>query len=246
MLEIRELACAYGKIEALREVSLSAKAGEVTCLLGPNGAGKTTLMMTLAGILQPTRGSITFEGESLLGLSPAQIVDRGLALVPENRLVFPALSVRENLMAGAYRRKDRAAIAGDIEQQLMRFPRLRERIDQLAGTLSGGEQQMLALARALMSRPRLLLMDEPSVGLAPKVVAEIFGIVRQLHAEGTSIFLVEQNVHMALKVAQHFFLLQQGRVTFSGTPTELAEDDVIQRAYLAGAERKPEPATAEA
>ena len=240
MLEIRELACAYGKIEALRDVSLSAKAGEVTCLLGPNGAGKTTLMMTLAGILQPTHGSITFEGESLLGLSPAQIVDRGLALVPENRLVFPALSVRENLMAGAYRRKDRAAIASDIEHQLERFPRLRERIDQLAGTLSGGEQQMLALARALMSRPRLLLMDEPSVGLAPKVVAEIFGIVRQLHAEGTSIFLVEQNVHMALKVAQHFFLLQQGRVTFSGTPTELAEDDVIQRAYLAGAERKPE------
>jgi branched-chain amino acid transport system ATP-binding protein len=230
----------------LREVSLSAKAGEVTCLLGPNGAGKTTLMMTLAGILQPTRGSITFEGENLLGLSPAQIVDRGLALVPENRLVFPALSVRENLMAGAYRRKDRAAIASDIEHQLERFPRLRERIDQLAGTLSGGEQQMLALARALMSRPRLLLMDEPSVGLAPKVVAEIFGIVRQLHAEGTSIFLVEQNVHMALKVAQQFFLLQQGRVTFSGTPADLAEDDVIQRAYLAGAERKPQTATAEA
>jgi len=236
MLEIQGLACAYGKIEALRDVSLSAKAGEVTCLLGPNGAGKTTLMMTLAGILQPTRGSITFEGESLLGLSPAQIVDRGLALVPENRLVFPALSVRENLMAGAYRRKDRTAIANDIEHQLDRFPRLRERIDQLAGTLSGGEQQMLALARALMSRPRLLLMDEPSVGLAPKVVAEIFGIVRQLHAEGTSIFLVEQNVHMALKVAQHFFLLQQGRVTFSGTPADLAGDDVIQRAYLAGSD----------
>ncbi len=234
MLEIQGLACAYGKIEALRDVSLSARAGEVTCLLGPNGAGKTTLMMTLAGILQPTRGSITFEGESLLGLSPAQIVDRGLALVPENRLVFPALSVRENLMAGAYRRKDPAAIASDIEQQLERFPRLRERIDQLAGTLSGGEQQMLALARALMSRPRLLLMDEPSVGLAPKVVAEIFGIVRKLHAEGTSIFLVEQNVHMALKVAQQFFLLQQGRVTFSGTPADLAGDDVIQRAYLAG------------
>jgi branched-chain amino acid transport system ATP-binding protein len=244
MLEIQGLACAYGKIEALREVSLSAKAGEVTCLLGPNGAGKTTLMMTLAGILQPTRGSITFEGENLLGLSPAQIVDRGLALVPENRLVFPALSVRENLMAGAYRRKDRAAIASDIEHQLDRFPRLRERIDQLAGTLSGGEQQMLALARALMSRPRLLLMDEPSVGLAPKVVAEIFGIVRKLHAEGTSIFLVEQNVHMALKVAQHFFLLQQGRVTFSGTPADLAEDDVIQRAYLAGSDHARSAAAA--
>lgn len=242
MLEIKELACAYGKIEALRDVNLSAKAGEVTCLLGPNGAGKTTLMMSLAGILQPTRGSITFEGESLLGLSPAQIVDRGLALVPENRLVFPALTVRENLLAGAYRRRDRAAIAADIEHQLDRFPRLRERISQLAGTLSGGEQQMLALARALMSRPRLLLMDEPSVGLAPKVVAEIFGIVRQLHAEGTSIFLVEQNVHMALKVAQHFFLLQQGRVTFSGTPADLAADDVIQRAYLAGSDHSRAPA----
>lgn len=234
MLEIEEIACSYGKIEALRKVSLQAKANEVTCLLGPNGAGKTTLMMSLAGILKPTHGSIKFEGQNLMGLTPSEIVQRGLALVPENRLVFPALTVRENLMAGAYLRKDRAGVANDIEQQLSRFPRLRERIDQLAGTLSGGEQQMLALGRALMSRPRLLLMDEPSVGLAPKVVAEIFGIIRKLHQEGTSIFLVEQNVHMAMKVAQHFYLLQQGRVTFSGTPEELAEDDLVQRAYLAG------------
>lgn len=234
MLEIEEIACSYGKIEALRKVSLQAKANEVTCLLGPNGAGKTTLMMSLAGILKPTHGSIKFEGQNLIGLTPSEIVQRGLALVPENRLVFPALTVRENLMAGAYLRKDRAGVANDIEQQLNRFPRLRERIDQLAGTLSGGEQQMLALGRALMSRPRLLLMDEPSVGLAPKVVAEIFGIIQKLHHEGTSIFLVEQNVHMAMKVAQHFYLLQQGRVTFSGTPEELAEDDLVQRAYLAG------------
>jgi len=234
MLEIEEIACSYGKIEALRKVSLQAKANEVTCLLGPNGAGKTTLMMSLAGILKPTHGSIKFEGQNLMGLTPSEIVQRGLALVPENRLVFPALTVRENLMAGAYLRNDRAGVANDIEQQLNRFPRLRERIDQLAGTLSGGEQQMLALGRALMSRPRLLLMDEPSVGLAPKVVAEIFGIIRKLHQEGTSIFLVEQNVHMAMKVAQHFYLLQQGRVTFSGTPEELAEDDLVQRAYLAG------------
>lgn len=234
MLEIEEIACSYGKIEALRKVSLQAKANEVTCLLGPNGAGKTTLMMSLAGILKPTHGSIKFEGQSLIGLTPSEIVQRGLALVPENRLVFPALTVRENLMAGAYLRKDRAGVANDIEQQLNRFPRLRERIDQLAGTLSGGEQQMLALGRALMSRPRLLLMDEPSVGLAPKVVAEIFGIIQKLHHEGTSIFLVEQNVHMAMKVAQHFYLLQQGRVTFSGTPAQLAEDDLVQRAYLAG------------
>jgi branched-chain amino acid transport system ATP-binding protein len=232
MLEIRELATAYGKIEALKGVSLEAKQGEVTCLLGPNGAGKTTLMMTLSGILKPQRGSIRFEGEELVGRTPAEIVARGLALVPENRLVFPALTVRENLMAGAFRRRDRAGIKSDIERMLARFPRLAERIGQFAGTLSGGEQQMLAVARALMSRPRLLLMDEPSVGLAPKVVAEIFQIIRQLHAEGTSIFLVEQNAHMALKVAQHFYLMEQGRVSFSGTPGQLAEDDVVQRAYL--------------
>ena len=232
MLEINDLATAYGKIEALKGVSLSAKAGEVTCLLGPNGAGKTTLMLTLAGILRPQRGSIRFEGEELVGKSPAEIVARGLALVPENRLVFPALSVRENLLAGAYRRKDRAGIAADLERMFDRFPVLRERIQQLAGTLSGGEQQMLAVARALMSRPRLLLMDEPSVGLAPLIVAEIFSIIAQLHAEGTSIFLVEQNAHMALKVAQHFYLMGQGRVSFSGTPGELAADDVVQRAYL--------------
>ena len=232
MLEIKDLATAYGKIEALKGVSLSANAGEVTCLLGPNGAGKTTLMMTLAGILRPQRGSAKFEGEELVGLSPAEIVSRGLALVPENRLVFPALTVLENLMAGAFRRRDRAAIRDDVDRMLTRFPQLRDRIGQLAGTLSGGEQQMLAVARALMSRPRLLLMDEPSVGLAPLVVAEIFSIVRQLHAEGVSIFLVEQNAHMALQVAQHFYLMEQGRVSFSGTPGELAEDDVIQRAYL--------------
>ena len=232
MLEIKDLATAYGKIEALKGVSLVARAGEVTCMLGPNGAGKTTLMMTLAGILRPRRGSITFEGEELVGKSPAEIVARGLALVPENRLVFPALTVKENLMAGAFRRRDRSAIRSDIERMFDRFPPLLERVGQLAGTLSGGEQQMLAVARALMSRPRLLLMDEPSVGLAPMVVAEIFAIVRQLHAEGVSIFLVEQNAHMALKVAQHFYLMEQGRVSFSGTPGELAEDDVIQRAYL--------------
>lgn len=232
MLEIKDLATAYGKIEALRGVTLSAKAGEVTCLLGPNGAGKTTLMMTLAGILRPKRGSVLLEGEELTGRTPAEIVARGLALVPENRLVFPALTVKENLMAGAYRRRDSAGIRADTDRMLQRFPQLAPRISQLAGTLSGGEQQMLAVARALMSRPRLLLMDEPSVGLAPLVVAEIFSIIRQLHSEGVSIFLVEQNAHMALKVAQHFYLIEQGRVSFSGTPGELAEDDVIQRAYL--------------
>ena len=237
MLEITDLATSYGKIEALRSVSLSAKAGQVTCLLGPNGAGKSTLMLTLSGILKPQRGSVKFEGEELIGKTPAEIVSRGMALVPENRLVFPALTVRENLMAGAYRRRDASGIRSDIDAMFARFTRLKEREAQLAGTLSGGEQQMLAVARALMSRPRLLLMDEPSVGLAPLVVAEIFSIIGQLHSEGVSIFLVEQNAHMALKVAQHFYLMEQGRVSFSGNPGELAEDDVIQRAYL-GQQRK--------
>ncbi len=232
MLQIEGLATAYGKIEALKGVSLSVQGGQVTCLLGPNGAGKTTLMMTVAGILKPKAGSIRFEGEELVGKSSADIVARGLALVPENRLVFPALTVRENLQAGAFRRRDRTAIRDDIDRMFERFPRLKERVDQMAGTLSGGEQQMLAVARALMSRPRLLLMDEPSVGLAPLVVAEIFQIIRQLHSEGVSIFLVEQNAHMALKVAQQFYLMEQGRVTFSGTPGEMSSDDVIQRAYL--------------
>lgn len=232
MLTIDGLATAYGKIEALKSVSLQANAGQVTCLLGPNGAGKSTLMLTIAGILKPKAGSIRFEDEELVGKSCADIVARGLALVPENRLVFPALTVRENLMAGAFRRRDRVAIRDDIDKMFVRFPHLKERIDQLAGTLSGGEQQMLAVARALMSRPRLLLMDEPSVGLAPLVVAEIFQIIRQLHSEGVTIFLVEQNAHMALKVAHHFYLMEQGRVTFSGNPGEVSVDDVIQRAYL--------------
>ena len=232
MLTIDGLATAYGKIEALKGVSLQANAGQVTCLLGPNGAGKSTLMLTIAGILKPKAGSIRFEDEELVGKSSADIVARGLALVPENRLVFPALTVRENLMAGAYRRRDRSAIRDDIDRMFVRFPRLKERVDQLAGTLSGGEQQMLAVARALMSRPRLLLMDEPSVGLAPLVVAEIFQIIRQLHSEGVTIFLVEQNAHMALKVAHHFYLMEQGRVSFSGNPGEMSVDDVIQRAYL--------------
>lgn len=232
MLVINDLATAYGKIEALRGVTLQAKAKEVTCLLGPNGAGKSTLMMTLAGILKPRRGSVMFDGEELIGLTPAQIVARGMALVPENRLIFPALSVRENLMAGAYKRRDSSGVRSDVERMFERFPRLKERIAQLAGTLSGGEQQMLAVARALMSRPRLLLMDEPSVGLAPMVVAEIFSIIKQLHSEGVSIFLVEQNANMALRVAQHFYLMELGQVSFSGTPGELARDDVVQRAYL--------------
>jgi branched-chain amino acid transport system ATP-binding protein len=232
MLEIKDLQTAYGKIEALKGVSLNANQGQVTCLLGPNGAGKSTLMMSVAGILKPKQGHIKFCDEDITGKSPADIVSRGLALVPENRLVFPALDVRENLMAGAFRRRDHALIRADIDAMFDRFPRLRERHNQPAGTLSGGEQQMLAVARALMSRPKLLLMDEPSVGLAPKVVAEIFNIIKQLHAEGVSIFLVEQNANMAARVAQHFYLLEQGRQVFSGDAAAMAADDVIQRVYL--------------
>jgi branched-chain amino acid transport system ATP-binding protein len=232
MLEIADVVTAYGKIEALKGVSLSANRGRITCLLGPNGAGKTTLIMTAAGVLKPRQGSIKLEGNELVGLSPARIVGNGVALVPENRLVFPQMSVRENLLAGAYQRNDSGGVTADIERMYARFPPLNERREQLAGTLSGGEQQMLAVARALMSRPRLLLMDEPSLGLAPIVVKEIFGIIAELNREGVTIFLVEQNAHLALQVAHHFYLLEQGRVTFSGNPGELAEDEVIKRAYL--------------
>jgi branched-chain amino acid transport system ATP-binding protein len=234
LLEVTDLVTAYGKIEALKGVSLKVEEGSITCLLGPNGAGKTTLMMTVAGILKPRSGSIRFSGAELTRLPPHAIVTAGVALVPENRLVFPNMTVLENLQAGAYQRRD-AQIASDIERLLERFPRLRERSGQNGATLSGGEQQMLAVARALMSRPRLLLMDEPSLGLAPLVVEEIFRIIGELHRDGTTIFLVEQNAHMALTVAQHFYLIEQGRVTFSGDPGSLAEDEVIRRAYLGSA-----------
>ena len=234
LLEIRDLVTAYGKIEALKGVTLEVQQGSITCLLGPNGAGKTTLMMTVAGILRPRSGSIRFAGGEIAARPPHAIVAGGIALVPENRLVFPNMTVLENLHAGAYQRHDKE-IGVDIEKLFERFPRLKERSSQNAGTLSGGEQQMLAVARALMSRPKLLLMDEPSLGLAPLVVEEIFRIIAQLHQDGVSIFLVEQNAHMALKVAQHFYLMEQGKVSFSGTPGALAEDEVIRRAYLGSA-----------
>src|SRR5690606_25083246 len=186
MLDVSDLVTAYGKIEALKGVSLHVESGKITCLLGPNGAGKTTLMMTIAGILTPRRGSIKLNENELIGLTPARIVSQGVALVPENRLIFPDMSARENLMAGGYQRHDKAEIAADIEKMYKRFPRLQERREQLAGTLSGGEQQMLAVARALMSRPSVLLMDEPSLGLAPLIVAEIFDIIAELNRDGTT------------------------------------------------------------
>ena len=232
LLKVSDVATAYGNIEALKGVSLAAAEGEITCLLGPNGAGKTTLMMTIAGILKPRRGSITLEGKEIGARAPRHIVERGIALVPENRLVFADMTVEENLRAGAFSRKAAAEIGRDVEAMFTRFPRLRERSTQHAGTLSGGEQQMLAISRALMARPRLLLMDEPSLGLAPLIVEDIFRIIRELNSEGTTIFLVEQNAHMALQVANHFYLIEQGRVVFDGTPGEMEEEEVIKRAYL--------------
>ena len=234
MLTVGDVFTSYGMIKALNGVTLSASEGEITCLLGPNGAGKTTLMFTIAGILRAQAGSIKFDGQSIERLSAAKVVEAGIALVPENRLVFPTMSVEENLVAGAFIRvaKDRAGVDDDIERMYMRFPVLKERREQMAGTLSGGEQQMLALARALMSRPRILLMDEPSVGLAPLIVEDIFQIIRDVNADGMTILLVEQNANMALSVADKFYLLEHGRVTFEGAPGELEQDEVIRRAYL--------------
>ncbi|MDU8913300.1 ABC transporter ATP-binding protein [Aestuariicoccus sp. MJ-SS9] len=233
MLEISDIKTSYGKIAALKGVSLEIHDGGLTCLLGPNGAGKTTLIWTIAGILKAQAGSMKIDGEEILGLKPHQIVSKGIVTVPENRLVFPDMSVRDNLVAGGFsRRKEKGGVEGDLEDVLTRFPRLRERSEQLAGTLSGGEQQMLAVGRALMARPKILLMDEPSTGLAPIIVEEIFEIIGCLRDEGRTIFLVEQNAHMALKYADQFYLLEQGRVTFSGEPGAVDHDEVIQRAYL--------------
>ena len=237
MLEVQGLVTNYGMIEALKGVDISAAEGRITCVLGPNGAGKTTLLMTIAGLLRPRRGSVTFEGRDITGASSTAVVRQGLALVPENRLVFPDMTVRENLVAGAYTRlgSARAEAMADLERMLERFPGLKARVNADAGTLSGGEQQMLAIARALMTRPRCLLMDEPSLGLAPLIVAEVFDLIRELNEDGGTILLVEQNAHMALTVAHHFFLLDQGRVAFDGDPGAMAEDEVIQRAYLGSA-----------
>jgi len=234
MLSVSNLTTSYGLIRALKDVSLVAKEGQVTCILGPNGAGKTTLMFTLAGILNPVSGSVKFNGIEIAGLGAPKVLKNGLSLVPENRLVFPLMSVRDNLMAGAYLRhqSNRIEVENDLEKLYERFPVLKQREKQNAGTLSGGEQQMLALARALMSRPKMLLLDEPSVGLAPKIVDEIFAIITQVRSEGMSIVLVEQNAVKALQVADHFYFLDQGRVSFNGNPNELENEEVIKRAYL--------------
>jgi len=234
VLEIRDLVTSYGMIQALKGVSLTARPGEITCILGPNGAGKTTLLYTIAGILSPRAGSISLEGRELAGLPPHRIVASGVALVPENRLVFPHMTVRENLLAGAYGRlgRERAAVTAELEAMFSRFPILSQRKSQAAGTLSGGEQQMLAVARALMAKPRLLMMDEPSLGLAPMIVEQIFEIVATLNREGITVLLVEQNARLALAVAHRAYLLEQGRVALHGTAAEVSANEAISRAYL--------------
>jgi branched-chain amino acid transport system ATP-binding protein len=234
MLDVFDLVTAYGKIEALKGVTLHVEAGKITCLLGPNGAGKTTLMMTIAGILQPRRGWIRLAGAELVGLSPAKIVARGVALVPENRLVFPHMSVRENLLAGAYQRSDKAAIDADVERMYARFPSLRERHAQLAGTLSGGEQQMLAVARALMSSPKILLVDEPSVGLAPILVSRVIAKIRELKERyHLTVLMAEQNFNQATKIADRGYIIVHGRIEFEGRSTqELRENELVKKYYL--------------
>ena len=234
MLKVENIITRYGAIEALKGISLEAQHGEVTCLLGPNGAGKTTTMFTIAGILNSHSGSITLDGDDLTHQSAPAIVRKGIALVPENRLVFPEMSVADNLAAGAYcrSRSERTAINNDLTEIYNRLPQLKERREQLGGTLSGGEQQMLAIGRALMARPKILMMDEPSLGLAPLIVEQIFKIIQQLNEEGVTILLVEQNARMALSIAHKLYLLEQGIVTFEGSPTEMQQEELIQRAYL--------------
>jgi len=231
MLEVRGLETCYGKIRALRGVSIDVPEGAIVGIIGANGAGKTTLMRTIAGVLAPRAGSIRFRGEDIAGLPPHGILRRGVALVPEGRAILSRMTVRENLEMGAYVRRDRE-VAADMERVMDRFPVLRQRLGQPGGSLSGGEQQMLAIARALLSAPGLLLLDEPTLGLAPLVVADIFRIVREINASGTTVLLVEQNVRQAMKVSSRTYVLETGRIVLSGPSAELAEEPRIKAAYL--------------
>jgi branched-chain amino acid transport system ATP-binding protein len=235
MLEVREVSTYYGRVRALDHVSLKVEAGEIVCLIGANGAGKTTLLNTISGMVPASRGDVIWGGQSIACMSPEQIVRLGISHVPERRQVFGALTVEENLTLGAYcrvRRDGWAAIRQDKERAFTLFPMLMQRSRQLAGTLSGGEQQMLAVARGLMARPRLMLLDEPSLGLAPLIVQEIFRIICELRQGGTTILLVEQNARAALRVADRGYVLETGRVVMSGTPTELVKNEQLQHAYL--------------
>ena len=234
LLEVKDLEVAYGHIEAVQGISFEVHAGEIRTLVGANGAGKSTTLLALSGLLKPKAGSIRFEGEELTKLPTHKIVERGLVQVAEGRAILTTLTVRENLELGAYRRKDSAAIPRDIERVLALFPRLEERIGGLAGNLSGGEQQMLAIARALLAKPRLLLLDEPSMGLAPIIVQDIFRTLREINAEGLTIFLVEQNVRQALKIAQHGYVIESGRIVLDGSGSTLLHDPKVLAAYMGG------------
>ena len=232
MLKLDDLQVRYGAIVALRGVSIAVAKGEFVALIGANGAGKSTTLLTIAGVLRPWRGTISFLGESIDGLAPERIAHKGIAMVPEDREVFPSLTVEENLRLGAYIRHDHIEYRRDLEAMCGRFPILGERLRQPAGTLSGGEQQQLALARALMSHPRLLLLDEPSLGLAPTLVDRVFQMLQDLHREGATILLVEQNVHQTLDVVNRAYLMRQGRVAAAGTPEEIRRQVDVENVYL--------------
>ena len=231
MLKVEALDVAYGEIQALRGVALEVGRGEIVTILGNNGAGKTTTLKTISGLLHPTAGTITLEDEPLVGVPAHAIVARGVAHVPEGRRIFNRLTVRENLTMGAYLRSD-AGIAADLDRVFALFPRLAERLTQVAGTLSGGEQQMLAIGRALMATPRLLLLDEPSMGLAPVLVEQIFDTISDINRQGMTILLVEQNAAMALSIAHRGYVLETGSIALAGTSTELSDNADVRRAYL--------------
>jgi len=231
MLEVTDLHVYYGEIHALKGISFRVEQGEIVTLLGNNGAGKTTTLRTLSGLLTPRQGDVRFEGNSLVGVAPHDVVLKGITHVPEGRRIFNRLSVVENLEMGAYTRGD-SAVGQDMEQVFTIFPRLKERRGQVAGTLSGGEQQMLAIGRALMARPRLLMLDEPSLGLAPRIVQEIFAIVAEINRAGTTVLLVEQNTRQALALAGRGYVLENGRVVLSGAGRDLLDNEHVQRAYL--------------
>lgn len=235
MLQVKDIDVYYGSIHALKKISLEVHKGDIVTLIGANGAGKSTTLKSIAGLMHPRNGSIRFKDQEISKLSPDKIVGRGISLVPEGRRVFPTMSVLENLRLGAYLRRDKAEIAKDLEDIFERFPRLRERSKQMAGTLSGGEQQMLAIGRALMTRPELLLMDEPSMGLAPLLVKEIFEIIRFINAAGTTIFLVEQNAQMALSIADYAYVIETGEIVLSRPAADLVNSEEVRNAYLGGA-----------
>ena len=234
MLEIKDIHVYYGAIHAIKGVSLTVRQGEIVTLIGSNGAGKSTTLRTISGLLKPKEGDILFEGESIAGRPAQAIVKAGVSQVPEGRRIFANMTVMENLELGAYSRTDADGIQADMDMVFERFPRLLERKEQAAGTLSGGEQQMLAMGRALMSRPRLLLMDEPSMGLAPLLIREIFNIIVDINKTGTTVLLVEQNANMALSIAHRAYVLETGRIALSGDAKQLAASEEVRKAYLGG------------